>query len=218
MLLVALALAVRVGCGRAPTAPVSSARGPAGPSSGEGGVSGEMLAAGRAPEPLGARLTSIAGSLVDQDGRTRTLAEWRGSPFIASPIYTRCPLVCPRVVGELKRLERDLPAGEAPHVLLLSLDPANDTPEALRAFAAEHVLERTHWALLAPDTSMLAAITAALGVAWRSEGGAIGHSAVVAIVDGAGRIRRRFVGLEADPAALAAAWREARLARASEPD
>ncbi len=209
MLLVVALLAARVGCGRGPRAPVSVARGPAGASSGEGG---EERAAGLAPEPAGAPLTAIAGTLVDQDGRTRSLAEFRGSAFIASLVYTRCPSVCPRIVAELKRLERAVPPPHAPRFILFSLDPANDTPDVLRAFAAEHALERAHWTLLAPDTSMLGSLAGALGVAWRTEGGGIAHSAVIAVADSAGSVRHRRIGLDVDVAALAAAWREVEMA------
>ena len=215
MLLVAALLAARVGCGRKPTVPVPVARGPAGASSGEGG---EERAAGLAPEPGGAPLTAIAGTLVDQDGRARGLSEFRGAPFVATLVYTRCPSVCPRIVAELKRLERAVPPpdpaspGASPRFILFSLDPANDTPEVLRAFAAEHALERARWELLAPDTSMLGKIAGALGVAWRAEGGGIAHSAVIAVVDRAGRVRHRRIGLDVDVAALEAAWRDVGMA------
>ena len=209
MLLVAALLAARVGCGRKPTAPVPVARGPAGASSGEGG---EERAAGLAPEPGGPPLTAIAGTLFDQDGRARGLSEFRGAPFVATLVYTRCPSVCPRIVAELKRFERSVPPPQAPRFILFSLDPANDTPEVLRVFAAEHDLERARWELLAPDTSMLGKIAGALGVAWRAEGGGIAHSAVIAVVDGSGRVRHRRIGLDADVAALEAAWREVGMA------
>ena len=205
MLLIAVALVLRVTCGGRPTAPVPTGRGPAGVSSGEG----EERAAAQAPEPGGELLTASDAPLVDQDGRARTLAQLGGTPFIASAIYTRCPSVCPRLVAELKRLEHDLPVSSAPRFVLFSLDPAHDDPEALRAFAAAHALDRVHWTLLAPGTTALAAIARALGVAWSAEpAGGIAHSAVIAVVDSAGRVRNRWVGPDLDPAALASAWRQ----------
>jgi len=204
MLLVALILVLRVGCGGRPTAPVLGERGPAGLSSGEG----EERAARAAEEPGGALLTAIPGTFMDQNGRARSLSEFRGAPFIVSLIYTRCPSVCPRLVAELKRLERG-PVGWRPRFVLVSLDPAHDDPRTLAAFATAHALDRVHWTLLAPGATALPAIAGALGVAWAADpGGGIAHSAVIAVVDSAGRVRDRRIGLDVDTAALAAVWRE----------
>jgi protein SCO1/2 len=181
------------------------ARGPAGESSGSSGVS-EELAAGRAPASSGAPLTALAGRFRDATGAERTLASLRGTPFVASVLYTRCTTVCPRVIAQLQRLERD--AGEpAPHFVMFSLDPAHDTPESLRAFAALHGLDPAHWTLLVSEPAALPPLAAALGVAWQpGPDGGIAHSAVIATVDSAGRIRERRVGLSGEPAQLAADW------------
>src|SRR5437762_1712274 len=56
--------------------------------------------------------------------------------------------------------------------------------------------------------ALLPPLASALGVAWQPTGdGGIAHSAVVAMVDRAGRVRSRQIGLSDDPARLAAAWR-----------
>jgi len=188
-------------------------RGPVGPSSGTNGLGPaerEIRAAREAPPPAGESLLELAGSFTDADGRVRTLGEFRGQPFLASLVYTRCPTVCPMLIGELKRLER-LPGAERPtRIVLISLDPANDTPEVLRAFAEVHGLDPAHWTLLAPEPAALASVARALGVASATEAGGIAHSAVIAVVDSEGRLRHRHVGLESPTAALAAELRAAR--------
>ena len=210
VLLVAVLLALRLGLGGRQGSPVHVARGSAGLSSGEG----EDRAATQAGEPADVPLTSLPGTLVDQDGRGHTLAELRGTPFIARLVYTRCPSVCPRLVAELKALQHDLPVGWLPRFVLVSLDPAHDDPAALKAFAAAHELDRVHWTLLTPGATALPAIARALGVAWSDDpGGGIAHTAVIAVGDSSGRIRERRVGLALDRAALAAAWRQAATAR-----
>ena len=203
MLGLAALLAVRMGLvGRG-----THVRGSAGVSSGEYG-GGERVAAGRAPAATGALLTSIAGKLTDASGRTRTLAEFRGAPFVASLVYTRCTYVCPRLVAGLQRFEREPGGAAPPRFVLFSLDPLHDTPEALRAFASTHALDSTRWTLLVPEPGVLPPLASALGVAWQPTGdGGIAHSAVVAMVDRAGRVRSRQIGLTDDPARLAAAWR-----------
>ena len=182
-------------------------RGSAGLSSSSGGS--EESAARVGLEPADAPLTSIPGTFIDSDGHARALSSFRGVPFVASAIYTRCPSVCPLTVAALRKLERSLPVGDAPRFVLFSLDPAYDTPPVLRAFAASHALSIPRWTLLRPDTASLPVIARALGLAYAAgPGGGIEHTAVIAVVDSSGHVRERQVGLEQDPAALLAAWRQ----------
>jgi len=188
------------------SAPHGVEHGSAGLSSSSGG---EESAAGVGLEPADVPLTSIAGTFVDSDGHARALSSFRGVPFVASAIYTRCPSVCPRTVAALKKLERSLPVGDVPRFVLFSLDPAYDTPRVLRSFAASHALSVPRWTLLRPDTASLPAIARALGLAYTAgQGGGIEHTAVIAVVDSSGHVRERQLGLEQDPAALLASWRQ----------
>jgi protein SCO1 len=206
MLVVVAFLVWRVISSGRPTQPQGVERGSAGIASASGI---EERAAGEGAEPSReGRLTEIAGRFTDQDGHARPLAGFRGVPFVASGIYTRCPSVCPRTVAALQRLERSLPVGDAPRFVLFSLDPAHDTPRELRAFAAAHALGAPRWTLLRPDSASLPAVARALGLAFAGmQDGGIAHSAVFAVVDSSGLVRERWLGLETDPAKLLAAWR-----------
>ena len=205
MLAVAAFLVLRVALNGRPTSPQGVEHGSAGLASTSGS---EERAAGEGPEPVAAALTSIEGPFTDQDGHARALASFRGVPFVASAIYTRCPTVCPRTMAALQRLERSLPVGDVPRFVLFSLDPAYDTPRVLRAFAAAHALSAPRWTLLRPDTASLRAVARALGLAYGDDAGSgIAHSAVIAVVDSSGRVRERQLGFDGDPAALLAAWR-----------
>jgi cytochrome oxidase Cu insertion factor (SCO1/SenC/PrrC family) len=188
-----------------PTEPQGVERGPAGLASSNGS---EERAAGEGVQPADAALTSIAGTFTDQDGHPRVLAGFRGAPFVASAIYTRCPTVCPRTLAALQRLERSLPVGDVPRFVVFSLDPAYDTPRVLRAFMGAHALSAPRWTLLRPDTASLPAVVRALGLAYSAEaGGGIAHTAVIAIVDSSGHVSERQLGLDQDAGALLAAWR-----------
>ena len=205
MLVAAAFLVWRVLATGRPNAPQGVEHGSAGLASSSGS---EERAAGAGVEPADAPLTSIGGKFTDQDGHTRTLASFHGEPFVASAIYTRCPTVCPRTVAALQRLERSLPVGDVPRIVLFSLDPAYDTPRVLRGFAATHHLSPPRWTLLRPDTASLPAVARALGLAYAPDaGGGIAHTAVIAVVDSSGHVRERQLGLEQDPAALLSAWR-----------
>jgi protein SCO1/2 len=197
----ALVLVWRMGC-----ADPNVQRGEAGLSSGT--IDTQELAADMAaPLPEGS-LTDLAGTFHDQDGRERRLAEFRGRPFVASAVYTRCVTVCPRVVEELSRLERAWRADTSWRGVLFSLDPAYDRPEVLRAFAAEHGLSPARWTLLVPDSASLAPLAQALGLLVTPDpAGGIAHTAVFAKVGADGRITDRRTGVSLPQGGLAAAWK-----------
>lgn len=153
-------------------------------------------------------LFELAFPLTDAAGRTRHLAEFAGEPFVASMIYTNCTSVCPRLTADLQALDRALPGPVRARTrfVLFSLDPERDTPAALRRFAADHGLDPARWTLLAAGPDDMRTLAAVLGVRFRPDaGGQIAHSAVVVVVDSAGVIRRRQVGVQKDPAPLVAA-------------
>lgn len=198
-------LAGRLGCAGGWAGRAGLVKGEAGESSG-GFIVREDEAASRVRRATGASLTAMPWRFVDVHGDTVTLAAHRGRPFVVSLVYTRCPTVCPRVTSVLARLQRDA-GGELP-VVLISLDPSHDTPEAWRAFAAAHALDRSRWTLLTPEVGALPPLAAAMGVAWQgTEDGGIAHSAVVAFVDASGRVADQRLALGDDPKGLLAAWR-----------
>lgn len=92
-------------------------------------------------------------SLVDQDGRPYSLHQPPGSYLLMGFIFTRCRVgeACPTTTARMAQtLERwRARAGEAPgarlHLLSVTLDPAWDTPERLRAYARAHGADPGAW-------------------------------------------------------------------------
>lgn len=76
-------------------------------------------------------------SLVDQEGDTLRASELRGSPWVASFIFTNCTGVCPLISARMAllrdRLAEDLGGGV--RLVSFSVDPVRDTPEVLRTYA-----------------------------------------------------------------------------------
>lgn len=158
-------------------------------------------------------LFELAFPLIDGEGRTRHMTDLGGVPFVASMIYTSCSSVCPRIIADLQALEKALPDREraGTRFVLFSLDPERDTPEALRRFAADHVLDSARWTLLTAGADDMRTLAAVFGVRVRpDEGGEIAHSAVIAVVDSGGVVRHRQIGLQSDMAPLVMAIRAAR--------
>ena len=104
--------------------------------------------------------------LRNQDGRIIHLQQFRGKELLVTFIYTRCPLpsFCPRVTHNFADINRQLASNRAlydkTHLLCVSFDPDNDTPERLRAYGAGYIGSDAkdafaHWDFAVPDKSVL---------------------------------------------------------------
>jgi cytochrome oxidase Cu insertion factor (SCO1/SenC/PrrC family) len=93
----------------------------------------------QAPAPSSSSRPLIGGpfALVDGEGRRVTDQDFRGRFMLVQFGYTHCPDVCPlgleKVTQALEQMPRDL--AERVQPLFITVDPARDTPEVLRAYA-----------------------------------------------------------------------------------
>jgi protein SCO1/2 len=76
-------------------------------------------------------------NLPDADGRLRSLAEFKGKVAVVFFGFTQCPDVCPTTLAELASVKQSLgPDGADVVGIFVSVDPARDTPEILKAYVA----------------------------------------------------------------------------------
>jgi protein SCO1 len=76
--------------------------------------------------------------LVNQRGEPVSLRALAGDarPLLLSFIFTSCGTICPTLTATLARAGRELRQGEPTlRLISISIDPDNDTPERLRAYA-----------------------------------------------------------------------------------
>ncbi|HEY0969407.1 MAG TPA: SCO family protein [Gemmatimonadales bacterium] len=144
----------------------------------------------------------LGSSWTDQTGATRSLADMGGRVRVVAMIYASCTHTCPLILSDLKRLEGTLGARAADvDFTLVTLDPARDTPEKLAEFARSSRLEAPRWTLLNAGEDEVLELAAALGVRYRAGAdGEIAHSNVYLVLDQAGTIVHRQVGVGGDPA------------------
>jgi protein SCO1/2 len=79
-------------------------------------------------------------TLVRDDGKSVALpAELDdGRPVVLNFIYTSCTTICPLSSQVFEQFQEDLGSGHEPvHLVSISIDPEQDTPARLRAYAAQ---------------------------------------------------------------------------------
>jgi protein SCO1/2 len=143
------------------------------------------------------------------DGGALPLASLAGAPVIITMFYASCPAACPRLIDDLKGIERDLPPEVRARVrfVLVSFDPERDTPTKLRELAAERQLGDT-WTLTAASDDVARELAAALGIKYRAlDGGEFFHTSVLTVLDDSGRPRGWVEGLGRGHDAVLAALR-----------
>jgi protein SCO1/2 len=132
--------------------------------------------------------------LTDHNGQPRSLQDFRGKIVVLFFGYTQCPDVCPTSMTELAEVKKLLGAdGEKLQGLFVTVDPARDTPDMLKAYMAN--FDPTFLALYAASPEKLAALAKDYKVYYKKVEGktptsyTMDHSAGSYIYDTQGRLR-----------------------------
>jgi protein SCO1/2 len=133
--------------------------------------------------------------LVDQDGRpVRFYTDLvKGQVVAMNFVFTSCGTICPPMGANFARLQKFLGERPGPRVRLISvsIDPGNDTPERLKAWAGKFGAG-PGWTLVTGDREEVTRLLKALGV---YTGSAADHTPVVLVGDDARHHWTRAYGL-----------------------
>jgi protein SCO1/2 len=159
-----------------------------------------------------------AATFVDQDGRARRLADWRGKTVAVTFVYTRCPLpqFCPLMdrhfAAVQKTLQQEAALAARVQLLSVSFDPEYDTPAVLKTHATRVGADPALWSYVTGSRQGIDAFAAAFGVTIMREDGTmeeIIHNLRTAVIGPDGRLRQVISGNEWQPDELMAAIRAA---------
>ena len=146
--------------------------------------------------------------LRNQDGRIIHLQQFRGQDLLITFIYTRCPLpnFCPRVTHNFADINRQLASNTGlygkTHLLCVSFDPDNDTPERLRAYGASYIgSDRkdafARWDFAVPGKPLLAKMAQYFDVGiTTATDGSITHTLSTTLVGPDGKVVKFYPGNE----------------------
>lgn len=90
-------------------------------------------------------------SVVDQHNRTLALDSLfeQDRNVVFAFFFSHCISVCTAITQNLQSLQADFPAGTL--IAMISIDPDNDTPDLLAAYAKQHRIDNPNWYLLTGD-------------------------------------------------------------------
>ncbi len=132
--------------------------------------------------------------LVDQDGKAVHFYSdlVKGKVVAMNFIFTSCTTICPPMGASFAKLQKIL-AGKDVHLISVSVDPATDTPEHLKAWAGKFG-GGPGWTLVTGDRNEVTRLLKALGV---YTAGAADHSPLVLLGNDPAHRWTRAYGLAA---------------------
>ncbi|MFB6279596.1 MAG: SCO family protein [Salinibacter sp.] len=143
-------------------------------------------------------------TLTSQAGEKIQLGDYRGQALVLTFIYTRCPLpnYCPLMSKQFATLQPKLRRryGQKVQLLSISFDPAYDTPNVLRDYAARYTDRLDTWTFATGDSTQVQRATELFGVYTQQKNSdEITHNLTTALIGPEGRVRRLWRGNDWTP-------------------
>lgn len=144
-------------------------------------------------------------SLTDHHRRALDVGALKGRSTLLHFVFTTCSATCPLQVRELAQVHDALPADvrERVRFVSVSVDPLQDTPTSLAAFARRLDADRAGWHFVtgpAPQIHLLADRLQALPASRRAED----HRSSLYLFGATGALVQRYAGVPVDRARLVA--------------
>jgi|APTNR8051073442_1049403.scaffolds.fasta_scaffold16932_2 protein SCO1/2 len=135
--------------------------------------------------------------VLDRQGQRRRLSSWQGKPLLVSFIYTGCFQVCPTQTRALYEAVQGLDRMLGEHqfnVVSIGFNQPFDSPDAMRAFAAQNRIGYRNWEFLSAPAAVIEQLTRAFGFSYVATPAGFDHVLGVTVVDAQGRIHAQVYG------------------------
>jgi len=175
-----------------------------------GGVAAAYLGTRFSASARAAKLPVLAEipdfSLTDRSGKTVTRQEMLGKVNVVDFIFTNCAAQCPQVTAQMVKVQGfALSRWKNVQLMSLTVDPENDTPQALAKYAKDFEADPDRWLFLTGPKDRLDTLTrngfkvaSASPAPVDTSPGAILHSVSMVLVDGKARVRGYYQSTDPD--------------------
>lgn len=141
-------------------------------------------------------------TFIDQDSLPFSNSDLRGKVHVVEFFFTSCPTICPKVKGQMLRLEEEF--ADHPDFALVSftVDPKRDTPEKMKEYATKlGIQDMNRWRFVHGDKFEIYDLDAEyLSIAEENVNapGGFDHSGYIVLVDRDGFVRSYANGTNAE--------------------
>jgi protein SCO1/2 len=157
------------------------------------------LAGCRKEPPLPVYWQVPAFQLTAQSGQPFDSKSLEGNIWVADFIFTTCPGPCPRMSAQMRGVQAAVETMPDVKLVSFTVDPKNDTPVALAAYATRYRAEPGRWFFLTGDQVALESICRN-GFKLGDVDGSLVHSTRFVLLDRHSRVRGFYSTSEDDSA------------------
>ncbi|HEX9827011.1 MAG TPA: SCO family protein [Flavobacteriaceae bacterium] len=136
-----------------------------------------------------------------EEGEVIQLEDLKGKTLVVVMIYTSCQAACPRLVADMRNIEAQIPSERRKniHFVLVSIDPVTDTPQRLKAFAIENLMDDEQWTFLQGTESGVREFANVLAVKYKQISPMdFSHSNIISVFNSKGELVHQQEGLGVD--------------------
>ncbi len=144
---------------------------------------------------------NLTSSWNTEEGKTIYLKELKGKTLVMVMIYTSCKAACPRLVADMRNIEKQLPKKALKNVqfVLVSIDPETDTAARLKAFAIENLMDGEQWTFLQGTPDNVREFANVLAVKYKEISPIdFSHSNIISVFNTKGELTHQQEGLGVD--------------------
>jgi protein SCO1/2 len=159
-------------------------------------------ASGASVDQPASRLAAIRPApdfaLITQTGQPLRRSDLKGKVLLVSFIFTTCNGTCPATTHRMAQVQQELKTrglckDDRVRLLSITLDPARDTPEVLRAYMKLYDVDATNWSFLTGPSDQIAKTLDAWSMWARpTANGQLDHPSRIFLVDSRGQIREIY--------------------------
>jgi protein SCO1 len=136
-----------------------------------------------------------------QDNEEIQMEDLRGNVVVMVMIYTSCKAACPRLIADMRNIEKQVPEKDLDKVkfIMVSIDPETDTPQRLKEFSQDNLMEDDHWMFLRGTPEDTREFAAVLAVSYKKISPIdFSHSNIISVFDEDGVLVHQQEGLGVD--------------------
>lgn len=140
----------------------------------------------------------LSSTWENQHGDKLKLDQLRGKTLVVVMIYTTCRSACPILVSDMKKIAQSISKENLDKVslVLISIDPETDTPEALNKFAKDRKMTEPYWVFLRGDNQSTPELANVLSMKYKKISPIdFSHSNIISIFNTDGELVSQEEGL-----------------------
>jgi len=141
----------------------------------------------------------LPGIWTNQDNEDFPLEELRGKVTVMVMIYTSCKAACPRLISDMRRIEKQVPEKYKSEVqyVMVSIDPETDTPEKMKEFSIENEMADEKWIFIRSTEENTREFATVLAVNYKRISPIdFSHSNIISVFDKDGVMQYQQEGLD----------------------